>query len=148
MITISLLGLDPFISQQVSASIMKPLCQALGCSKDEIMVFAPEGFLFHGADDQTDYHVLARVSAPKRYMAQQDKAATAITSGLQRHAIHVAVEFSYFEDKDRYEAFSADYPRFLNDANTVEAKAGDPKRVTDVYQGDVFSEKNLVKTKK
>jgi len=139
MITISVMGLDPFICEHYSAAIHKRLPQLFGCAADELIVYAPESFLFHNGVDQTSWHTIVHVHAPSKYREKQARVAAYILRSLKDHIVHGAVEFYYFEEGDRYEAFDETYPRFVTAANEV-ALDEPEEEAKDVYLGDVFAD--------
>lgn len=144
MITISFLGLDPYTSQHISRDIYAKLAAIFKCDPEQIIVYAPESMLFHNGVDQTLWHALIHVNAPKTYRPYQAQAAEFLLKAVQAHIIHGAVEFYYYEAGDRIESHDAAYPRFVTEANLVNVEADDEHDdEREVFQGDVFSQVNL-----
>ena len=52
--TITILGLDPYLLKQLSRELTKQLVEVYECGEDGIDFFAPEGLLLHNGIDQTN----------------------------------------------------------------------------------------------
>ena len=141
MITISLLGLDPFLAQRVSHDIHEKLMELFGCHSEDLLVYGPESYLFHDGVDQTNWHALILVKAPIRYEKAQAAVAAFLVKHLQEQVIHVVIEFEYYEEKFRVASYNPDYPRFVSEANQVEVITPKQDTSKEVYQGDVFVDK-------
>jgi hypothetical protein len=141
MITISLLGLDPFLAQRVSHDIHKKLVGLFGCHSEDLLVYGSESYLFHDGVDQTNWHALVHVKAPIRYEKVQASVADYLVKRLQEQVIHIAIEFEYYDPKLRVASYNPDYPRFVNEANQVEVITPKKHVIDEVYQGDVFVDK-------
>jgi len=144
MITISILGLDQYVVGHYSGEVSARLAKLYETSNDEIMFYAPDSFLFHDGVEQTSWNVLVRVSAPLKFKKLQDVVAKFIIGTLEGVAIHIAVEFSYFKDEDRYEKINRDYPRFITDENLVYAdktiEEMEDEEEPEIYEGNVFAD--------
>ena len=144
MITISILGLDQYVVGHYSGEVSARLAKLYETSNDEIMFYAPDSFLFHDGVEQTSWNVLVRVSAPAKFKKLQDVVAKFIIGTLEGVAIHIAVEFSYFKDEDRYEKINRDYPRFITDENLVYAdktiEEMEDEEEPEIYEGNVFAD--------
>jgi len=144
MITISFLGLDPYTSQHISKDIYTKLAAIFQCDPEQIIVYAPESMLFHNGVDQTLWHALIHVNAPKIYRPYQAQVADLLLKVVQTHIIHAAIEFYYYEAGDRIESHDDEYPRFVTEANLVNVEEdGEQEDEREIYQGDVFSKVNL-----
>jgi hypothetical protein len=150
MITISLLGLDPYISQHVSKAIHGQLVQLYELGNEEIFVYAPESFLLHDGIDQTSWHTIARIHAPIQFKSRQNAVAAYLLKYLKTQVIHVAIEFYYYEPDDRYQDYDNDYPKFITEVNQVAIEDPGEAEPAEIYQGDVFAEtgKHRHETKK
>jgi len=137
MITISILGLDPFISEHYSADIHKKAAKLFGCSVEDIIVHAQESFLYHNGVDQTSWHTIIHVHAPSKYRSVAPQVAAYLLQALKGHIVHGAVEFYYFDESDRYESFDDTYPRYVTSANEVEPVVAASEE-QQVYLGDAF----------
>ncbi len=140
MITISLLGLDPYISQHVSKAIHGQLVKLLALENEELFVYAPESFLLHDGVDQTSWHTIAHVHAPIQFKAKQNAVAAYLLKYLKTQVIHAAVEFYYYEPGDRYQDYDQDYPKFITESNQVQLTEPPDEEAAEVYQGDVFAQ--------
>ncbi len=144
MITISFLGLDPFTSEHLSKDIFAPLAAIFDCPTEDIIVYAPESFLFHNGVDQTLWHALIHVHAPQKYRDKQAEVAQYLLKKVKEHVIHSTVEFYYYDETDRYQSRDALYPNYVTEANAVNVE-NEQETTQEVYQGDVFSSLNLDK---
>jgi hypothetical protein len=140
MITISLLGLDPYVSQHVSQAIHAQLVKLYDLESDDVLVYAPESFLLHNGVDQTSWHTIAHIHAPAQLKSKQNAVAAYLLKYLKTQVIHVAIEFYYYEPGDRYQDYDKDYPKFVTEANQVAVEEPPETEEREIYQGDVFAE--------
>ncbi|HAV20124.1 MAG TPA: hypothetical protein DCX17_03765 [Firmicutes bacterium] len=140
MITIAIIGLDPFIAERISHDIHARLAKIY--ATDDILVAASESYLFHDGVDQTDYHAFIQVFAPSKFRLSQDEVAKYLLTLIREHIIHGAIQFHYFEMEDRYATYDELYPRYVTSANAVKVQPIEASKVSDVFQGDIFAEEN------
>ena len=142
MITISILGLDQYVVGHYSADHTAKLAKLFETTSDHIYFYAPESFLFHDGVEQTSWNTLVRVNAPAKFRKLQDVVAKYLLNTMSDITIHCAVEFSYYQEGDRYEKINKDYPRFITDANivAVDDEAEESDDPDELYEGNVFAE--------
>ncbi len=142
MITISILGLDQYVVGHYSGENTAKLAKLFETSPDNIVFYAPESFLFHDGVEQTSWNTLIRVSAPSKYRKLQDLVAKYLLGTMEGVTIHCAVEFTYYQESDRYEKINKEYPRFITDANmvAVEDEEEEPVDPDELYEGNIFAD--------
>ncbi|MDD3207267.1 MAG: hypothetical protein PHD98_03035 [Bacilli bacterium] len=119
MITISILGLDQYAIGTYSAEHTKNLANLFEVKTSDISFYAPNCFMYHEGIDQTSWNTLIRVHAPRPFEKIEDKITSYLFKTLADVAINIAVEFYYYEQKNRHEHINKEYPRFITDANAV-----------------------------
>lgn len=113
MINIFLLGLDQFAVGEYSRDHTPDLANLFEAHSEDIDFLAPSLFVFHEGAEQTSWNALAIVRAPKKYALMEKAVAEYLMKTLTVYAVHVAVEFEYFDEGNRYENHNHDYPRFM-----------------------------------
>ena len=73
MITITMLGLDPYLLRQVSKNLTEKLADIYEVSEDEINFFAPEGLLVHNGVEQNTWNIIVKVDAPLKVKVLENK---------------------------------------------------------------------------
>ncbi|MBP5091035.1 MAG: hypothetical protein J6328_00530 [Bacilli bacterium] len=117
MITISFLGLDQFVVGHYSKDHTANLANLFEADESLINFYAPNSMLFHNGVEQTSWNVLVIVRAPKKYKVLEDKVAEYILKTLTDFAVHVELEFEYFDADSRYENINPNYPRYMAASN-------------------------------
>lgn len=128
MITISFLGLDQFVVGHYSSEHTANLASLFEASPEMINFAAPNTMVFHEGVEQTSWHTIVVVRAPKKYQALEKQVAEYLLKTLIDFSVNVELEFEYFEEASHYEHFNPDYPRFI-----AKAPAGD-----DEYDGSMY----------
>lgn len=144
MITITVLGIEPYLLRQVSKACTDKLANLYECKKDEIDFFAPEGLLVHDGVEQNTWNLIVRVHAPLKVKIMEDKAVKIIHQFLKDTCINMSVEFYYYSLDNRYEFNSTDHPRFMTEENLVVEDEEEIEEASqeEPYLGDVFEEFN------
>lgn len=119
MITISILGLDQFVTGQYSKDHTRNIADIFEISPDDLLFYAPNSYVFHNGVEQTSWNGIVRVNAPKEYKKFQDRIAKYLLTTLCDYCINIYVEFYYFDSDDSYLHISSDYPRFITEENMV-----------------------------
>ena len=114
MITIQILGLDPFVVGHYSKDHTANLAQLFEVEEDQLSFFSPDGMMFHNGVEQTSWDTLVIVRAPKECHALEDAVVDYIFKTLTQFSINVTVEFDYFERHHHHEKIHPDYPRFIS----------------------------------
>ncbi len=144
MITITILGIDPYLLRQISKAATGKLADIYECSKDDIDFFAPEGLLVHDGLEQNIWNVIVRVHAPLKVKVMEEKAAKIIHEFIKDAVVNMQIEFYYYSMDNRYVFNSKDHPRFMTEENTVYEDDQEFEQETgeEPYLGDVFAEFN------
>jgi len=144
MITVTFYGLDQFVVGNLSRELTPLVAKLYEVSEDDVIFLAPQDMVFHKGTEQTSWNILVRVNAPKKVSVLQDQMAELMMHGIGEVAIHVAVEFYYYSQDDRYQKINDSYPRFLSDENLVSVDDEYPENLEEgeeedqVYTGDIF----------
>ena len=144
MITVTFYGLDQFVVGNLSRELTPLVAKLYEVSEDDVIFLAPQDMVFHKGTEQTSWNILVRVNAPKKVSVLQDQMAELMMQGIGEVAIHVAVEFYYYSQDDRYQKINESYPRFLSDENLVSVDDEYPENLEEgeeedqVYTGDIF----------
>lgn len=145
MITITFYGLDQFVVGQLSRELTPLVAKLYEVSEDDVMFIAPEAMVFHKGTEQTSWNILITVNAPKKVSVLQDQMAQLMMHGIGEVAIHVAVEFHYYSEDDRYQKINENYPRFLAEDNLVDVESDEyPEDIEEgeeedqIFTGDIF----------
>ncbi|MCD8204002.1 MAG: hypothetical protein LUB56_02630 [Coprobacillus sp.] len=152
MIDISFIGLDQFIVADISKAITPTLAKTYKVDEEDINFIAPNNMYFHKGVEQTSWNTLVRVSAPHQFEIIEREVAEVIDKGIGENAIHVTIEFNYYEDGHHYERIDDDYPRYMTEENMVELdgdeeegeeiEGDDDDDFSDIYTGDIFKDFN------
>lgn len=147
MITITIYGLDQFVVGQLSRELTPLVAKLYEVEEDDVSFIAPQAMIFHKGTEQTSWNILIRVHAPKKVSVLQDQMSQLMLHGIGDVAIHVAVEFYYYSQDNRYQKINENYPRFISDDNLVNVEDEYPEELEEgeeddqIYTGDIF--KNL-----
>ena len=145
MITIIIYGLDQFVVGNLSKELSPLVAKLYEVSEDEVSFIAPQAMVFHNGVEQTSWNILIQVNAPKKVSVLQDQMAELMLHGIGDVAIHVAVEFTYYSQDNRYTKINPDYPRFISEENLVGVDEEYPEDLEEgeeddeIYTGDIFS---------
>jgi hypothetical protein len=119
MITITINGLDQFITARLSKEMSKELANLYEVSEDEINFIAPQSMVFHSGVEQTSWHVIVDVKAPLKVKVVQKHIGEFIIASLKDVAINIEVLFTYFSSDDHIEQLNKDYPSYISERNIV-----------------------------
>ncbi len=152
MIDVSFIGLDQFIVADISKQITPTLAKVYKVDEDDINFIAPNNFYFHNGVEQTSWNTLVRVTAPHQFEFLEREVAEVIDKGIGENAIHVTIEFNYYEEGHHYERIDENYPRYMDEKNMVELESEDEDEegeesdedddFSDIYTGDIFKDFN------
>lgn len=143
MITITINGLDQFVVGRLSRDLTKSLANLYEVKEEDINFVAPNSMVFHDGVEQTSWHVLVTVSAPKKVQVIQKQVAEFLIESIKDVAIHVEVLFAYYLADEHIERINHDYPRFITEENIVNVdEEADHNHEDDdeLYDGDIFNE--------
>ena len=94
MITVSILGTDPYLVRQISKEMTSRLADIYECKKDDINFYAPECLFIHDGVEQNTWNVLVRVHAPLKVKVMEKDAASTIIAkiiAMSLSMIHILV---------------------------------------------------------
>lgn len=136
MITVSILGLDPYLVRQISKAMTPKLKDIYECSSDDIDFYCPECLYIHDGVEQNTWNILVRVHAPLKVRVLQNEAVKIIREFLKDACINLAVEFYYYSQDDRYEFIDETHPRFMTESNSVEISEDDHEEENEDEKGE------------
>ena len=146
MITVTLIGLDPYSTIQLSKELTPKLAEIYETTQDNINFYAPDCLYVHNGVEQNTYCLLVRVNAPKKVSVLERDVVRILHAFLEDLCIHMQITFYYYSQDNYHEFINKDYPRFMTESNTVveEDDTGDEDEFQneEVYLGNVFAEMN------
>lgn len=145
MITIKVIGLDQFIVGRLSKETTKNLANLYEVSSDDINFVAPNCMIFHEGVEQTSWHVMLDIMAPKKTQVLQADIAKYLISAFKDVAINVEVIFHYYSVDDRVVSFNNEYPRYIKESNVVDFQTDDNEyeegeEDDQIYTGNIFED--------
>jgi len=156
MITISILGLDQYVTGRYSRENTANIANLLETSEEDVNFYAPNSVIFHAGAEQTSWHTEVRVRAPKRFEPFEKKLADYLLSSLGLFTIGVFITFEYYDEERAYCAHNDDYPLYLDADHIVDVEGDsddgsdddcdpadhpelDPDNPEEIYLGDAFA---------
>ena len=145
MVYIKVVGLDQFIVGRVSRDYTNKIANLYEMDEDEVNFVAPNCMIFHKGVEQTSWHVLINVMAPKKVLVLQDQMSDLIKAAFANVTINLDIVFSYYSEDDYDFYRNNDYPRYISEDNIVDDEV-EYEDVDDdeIFDGDIFAS---VKTK-
>ena len=145
MVYIKVVGLDQFIVGRVSRDYTDKIANLYEMDEDEVNFVAPNCMIFHRGVEQTSWHVLVNVMAPKKVLVLQDQMSDLIKAAFANVTINLDIVFSYYSEDDYDFYRNNDYPRYISEDNIVDDEV-EYEDVDDdeIFDGDIFAS---VKTK-
>ena len=150
MITITILGIDPYLLRDVSKDLTSKLAELYEVEEDDINFFAPEGLLAHNGVEQNTWNIIVRVHAPLKVQVLQEDAAEVIHNYIMNLCVQSAIEFYYYHEDDRYEFINENSERYMTEDNsnyveTDDEDEGDEEneeesKDEDIYLGNAFAD--------
>lgn len=119
MITITILGMDTYLLEQVSKALTDKLACLYEYDKDKINFFAPEGSLVHDGVEQNTWNIIIKVEAPIKVKPLEKQALALLHEYTKNLCINSNVMFTYYTSETIYEFINDDYPRFMTEENSV-----------------------------
>ncbi len=145
MITITIYGLDQFVVGNISRELTPLVAKLYEVSEDEVNFIAPQAMMFHKGVEQTSWNILIEVRAPKKVSVLEKQMSELMLHGIGDVAIHVAVEFFYYSQENRYTKINDSYPRFITEENLVDIEDEDALEDMEegededqIFTGDIF----------
>ncbi len=119
MVLVSLRGYDHIELIHIAKPLQKGLAEILGCNREDLVFYAPESFIIHEGTEQTSFFLDIEIEAPYMYRGKEDEIVEFLKHSLSDVVIHFRVLFTYFDESNERVFFNEEYPRFMNDSNTV-----------------------------
>src|SRR5574344_1643987 len=113
MITIVILGIDPYGLCDLSRDLTSPIANLCEVKPQDINFYAPEGLLVHNGVAQNSWNSFVKVIAPKKVQVLQKDIAKIISTFLSSLSIHCEIVFSYYLHDEREVFVNKDYSRFI-----------------------------------
>ena len=145
MITISIIGVDPYLVRQISKAMTAKIAALYEVSKDEINFYAPECLYIHDGVEQNTWNVLVKVNAPLKVRVLEKDAVKVIREFMKDACINLAIEFYYYSSDNRYEFIDNSHSRFMTEDNSyeiVEDEEEEEESTEEPYLGDIFEDFN------
>ncbi|MEG0034031.1 MAG: hypothetical protein RR578_03085 [Bacilli bacterium] len=144
MITVKIVGIDPYSLTQISKEMTDELANLCEVDSDEVNFYAPEGLVVHNGVEQNTRYVTAYVEAPRKIKVLENQIAECVARYLQHIAINVIVLFNYYLTEERHVFFNEEYPRYMAVNNTVNIEEDEfddeekDEEIEEIYTGNVF----------
>ena len=137
MITISLLGVDKYLAPELVKKIHQKIANLYESSPEEVIFYAPDSFLIYDGVEQTSFQLNVIVDAPVKYKGLEKNVANFLLKSLTDYAIHIHVQFRYFESENEYSYINEDYPRYMTETNVLKYDEAEKKasQITPVPGG-------------
>ena len=119
MITITLIGLDPYAILQLSKDLTPKLADIYETTKDKINFYSPDCLYVHDGVEQNDWNLICRVNAPKKVSVLEHDVVHILKEFLKDYCINMQIVFYYYSADNYYEFNNDDYPRFITESNSV-----------------------------
>lgn len=120
MITVSIIGVDPFMVRQISKAMTSKIAALYEVQIDDVNFYAPECLYIHDGVEQNTWNVLVKVNAPLKVKVLEEKAVRVIREYMLDACVNLAIEFYYYSQDNRYEFINPTHPRFMTEENTVD----------------------------
>lgn len=138
MVTITVLGLDQYIVGRLSRELTPNLAKIYEMSEDDIVFVSPNNMVFHKGTEQTSWHTIVKVNAPKKVSVLEEDVDKIIANAFKEITINLIVEFLYYSEDSRHVHLNEEYPRFLSEDNLVDIETEEDYDLDEVYDGDMF----------
>lgn len=149
MITVSIIGVDPFMVRQISKAMTSKIAALYEVQIDDVNFYAPECLYIHNGVEQNTWNVLVKVNAPLKVKVLEEKAVRVIREYMLDACVNLAIEFYYYSQDNRYEFINPTHPRFMTEENTVdfieddeviEEDYEDEESGEEPYLGNIFED--------
>lgn len=133
MIIIKCFGVDPYVAAAYSKRYI-PLVKERFHIEDDIVVIAPDEYIYHDGVEQTSWQAILEVIISPKYRPIEADLAHALISYLTEEIVNVRLYFTYIEDERVYKFENKDYPKFVVD------KEGKEEVDLEPFEGDLFAD--------
>ena len=113
MITIEVIGMNHYMLADYSHMHTKGIANIFETKESEIFFHSGDLRLYHDGVDQTSWHTLIKVHAPRKYEAFEAVAAKYLLESFTDYILNAHVEFYYFDEKHSYEKLNNEYAQFF-----------------------------------
>lgn len=139
MITIEVVGVSGIAEEEFSFEITQNLANLYEAKIEDIMMIASDAMVMHNGTEQTSWHSIIKVIAPKKYEAMQKNVAKFLLNIASEFSLHVHVIFTYFEESNIYHKINKEYPLFyVREDNDREVDEEDDESEEEIYHGNIF----------
>lgn len=145
MITIKLLGIDAFLAIELTKGLHDKLVHAYDVDDEDIVFYAPGGFIIHNGVEQAAFLLKVEVEAPYGNEGKEEEIKDILTEAFKDAAIHFHIIFKYFDPQHEYVMVNENYPLFLTDDNVVKAHHHEEEEeeleeeMDEPYMGNILS---------
>ena len=141
MIYIKFVGLDQYIVGRISRDYTDKIANLYEVNESEVNFISPSCMIFHKGVEQTSWHVLVNVLAPKKVSVLQDQASEVIKAAFKNVTINLDIIFSYYSEDDYENSRNDEYPRYIAENNLVddEFEYEDIDDEEEIFDGDIFA---------
>ena len=115
MITISILGIDPYLIRQISREATKTIANLYEVPEDEVNFFAYEGLLVHAGNEQNLWNVIVRVKAPDVYKNVEKAMFELLKNYLTDVCFHFTLEFEYYHLNSVYKHINDEFDLYFTE---------------------------------
>ena len=144
MITIEVIGMNHYMLGDYSAATTKHIANLYEVGEEEIFFHSGDLRLYHNGVDQTSWHTLVRVHAPKKFEIFEKNVANYLLTSLVDYILNAHIEFVYFDETHTYEHLNKEYPAFFpkdeSDDEYIEEDYEDDEDFSDeeLFEGNAF----------
>lgn len=138
MVTITVLGLDQYIVGRLSRELTPNLAKIYEMEEEDIVFISPNNMVFHKGTEQTSWHTIVKVNAPKKVAVLEEEVDKIIANAFKEITINLVVEFLYYAQDSRHVHLNEEYPRFLSEENLVDVDYEEDYDPEEVFDGDIF----------
>lgn len=138
MITITLLGCEGILSEEISKKLTKNLAKAINVDINQIIFIGADSFISHNGQEQTRFLINLKIELPNKYNKKEikSKILDELLPILKNYAIHQRILFDFFDEANENIFLDPDYPQYMNDSNMVKVQNEQDDEVDD----DAYSE--------
>lgn len=143
MITISIIGLDPYLVRQISKEMSPKIADIYETSIDNVNFYSPECLYIHNGVEQNTWNVLVKVNAPMKVKVMEKDAVKILHEYIKDACVNMSIEFYYYSQDNRYEFIDKEHPRFMTEENSFvevesEEELAEGETGEEPYLGDIF----------
>ncbi len=142
MITIEVIGMNHYMLGDYSHMHTRAIANLFEVDESEVYFYSGDLKLFHDGVDQTSWHTLIRVHAPKKYEPFEKNVAKYLLDTMTDYILNAHVEFNYFDEKHTYDKLNHDYapffPREEDDDQEEDYEEDEDFSDEELFEGNAF----------